>query len=494
MTASPFNITPTPPTSLKLEPGQEGKFSFTVTCLAAPDKSYDVILQPLVVGDDGKTKEVGWLGVDAGPEDGATRPARPEPRRTLRIAGGTTVTVIITASPTAASPRAAHSLKLAIADKDRPNDTYAYSSPVACELVAAPGPAKPAKRFPWWWIAAIAGGVLLLGGGFFVVRKLLHKPSGRPQLGEACAASRPCDEGLLCAPDSATCLLAGGAACKQDALCASGQCDPRNAVCAIPLGGTCNPGDKDLVPCPRLSTCSPATKTCLGNVGAPCKLDPQCDTGRCTGGLCVVNAPAVKPGDPCETTCPAPLQCDATKHCVEQLGRPCTSSNQCITRLCEASLCTEPKPPRNCTADGICGPDQKCLPFQPDINRCGWNPGHICTSDAECTSQWCNHGACSRDDGKCDSPSECPSPYLCITAKQRCLKPLGTACGGDAECDSATCVDNRCSASRCVPTCPPLFRCDTSRPGPLCVRIFHGLRDEALVNRRPAWTLHIKDP
>jgi hypothetical protein len=477
MTTSPFTITPTPPTSLKLQPGQDGKFSFTATCLAAPDKIYEVELQALLVAEDGKGKEVDWLV--AGPQ------------RTLSMAGGKTETVTITARPSATSPRGTNSIKLAIADKDRPNDTYAYSSPVACEVVAAPGPTTPPRKPPWWLIAAIVGGVLLIGGGILVVRKLTSKAPQKPQLGEPCDAANTCDEGLLCAPDVGKCLLVGGAACKQDDLCASAQCETKNGVCAIPLGGTCNPGDKDVVPCLKLSACDPATKTCLGNVGAPCKADAQCETGKCTGGMCTVKAPAVKPGDPCESTsaCPAPLQCDATKHCVEQIGQPCTNNNQCITGLCEGSVCAEPKPPRNCTADGICGPDQKCLPFQTGIKRCGWNPGHTCASDAECTSQWCNRGACSRDDGKCDSPSECPSPYLCITAKQRCLKPLFASCGGDAECDSSFCDGNRCTASPCIPACSSTQRCNNDRLKPACNLIFRLPPGVILTTERPAWTL-----
>src|ERR1700704_877265 len=109
MTASLFTITPTPPTSITLAPGEDGKFSFTITCQAAPDKSYDLILQALVAGADGKTTEVEWLG------------AGPQP--TLSMSGGDTQTVVITAKPTAKTPLGRNTIKLALGDKDRPNDT-----------------------------------------------------------------------------------------------------------------------------------------------------------------------------------------------------------------------------------------------------------------------------------------------------------------------------------------------------------------------------------
>src|SRR5262249_3592755 len=147
----------------------------------------------------------------------------------------------------------------------------------------------------------------------------------------------------------------------------------------------------------------PTKKVCLGSVGAHCTADAQCDTGKCTGNACVTPAPPVKAGDPCDTSCPAPLQCAPSKHCVEQIGQACTRNIECITGLCDGGRCEPAVPPRNCTADGICGDDQKCVQVQPGVKRCAWNPGHTCRANGECTSQWCNGATCSRDDGKCDS-------------------------------------------------------------------------------------------
>src|SRR5262245_50548156 len=116
-------ITPTPPTSIQLRPGQEGRFSFTVTSTAAPDTVRRVIFQALLVGLDGKHGEVDWM--IAGPQ------------RSLNLAGGKTETITITVRPTAASPRGENTIRLAIADRDQPNDEYAYSAPVVCEVLAA---------------------------------------------------------------------------------------------------------------------------------------------------------------------------------------------------------------------------------------------------------------------------------------------------------------------------------------------------------------------
>lgn len=481
MTASLFTITPTPPTSLKLTPGQDGRFSFTVTSLAAPDKTHEVMLQALLVGDDGKGKEADWLV--AGPQ------------RTFTMTGGKTETVAITARPTATTPRREHRVKLVVADRDRPNDVFQDSSPVTCEVTAAPDSKPPPTGRPGWLIPVIiAGAVVLLGGGGLLVWKLTSDKPGLPTVGETCGSdtAHPCDEGLVCMPGVNKCLLASGRDCKpaQADQCASGDCTTTE-ICAIPIGAACSPADKDLVPCRQNTACDPVTKTCLGHVGAACTRGTDCETGECSPDhVCAVKAPAVKAGDPCETSCPSPLQCSlTTKRCVAQLGTVCNNNNQCITGLCEAGVCAAATAGRNCTADGICGADQKCLEVQPGLKRCGWNPGHSCTSNAECTSQWCNAGACSRDDGKCDAPTECPSPYVCIQAKQRCLLPISAVCGGHAQCDSTYCnPSNRCAPPPCNPACSALFHCNNDPAAPKCIRNIL-IPIDITIKQRPPWTI-----
>jgi hypothetical protein len=148
MPGSTFTVTPTPPTVLKLAPGEEGRFSFTVTALAAPDKIHDVTLRALV-DKNGKREEVGWLNV--------------EPQRTLSMPGGTTEVVTIFATPTNKTPPGENRIQLAVADNERPHDNYSYSAPVICDIVplgtTKTEPEKP--RLPRWMIPAIAGAVLL---------------------------------------------------------------------------------------------------------------------------------------------------------------------------------------------------------------------------------------------------------------------------------------------------------------------------------------------
>jgi hypothetical protein len=467
-----FTIEPTPPITLKLEAGQDGTFSFTVTSLAAPDMSEDVILQALVTGPDGKAKEVDWLV--------------PGPQRTLTILGGKTQTVTITARPTPTTPRGEHSIKLAIADKDRPNDTFVYSSPVTCEVTAKPVVTPTPTTFPKWLIPVIAGGVVVLGLGIFLIVKLVGNGGDESTLGKPCDGTpTSCEPNQICAPDVKKCLLPGGATCKASNACASAECVTKLEVCAVPLGMPCDPGNKDVIPCVQQSSCHPTKKQCLGAIGARCTGDAQCESEKCTDGVCAIKAPAVKPGDPCETTCPAPLQCSAAKRCVEQIGRPCSDNLHCITGLCEAGACTEPKVGRVCTTDGICGTDQKCIAIQTNLKRCAWNPGRACSSNADCTSQWCNNGVCSRDDGKCDSQRDCPPPYQCIAAKKQCLLRDGADCGEHGECDSTFCHPrtHRCAPSPCNPPCGALTVCNNDPDAPRCLRI--GIRPIDVIVRPP---------
>jgi hypothetical protein len=147
MPGSLFSVTPTPPTLLKLAPGEEGRFSFTITVLAAPDKMLDVTLRALV-DNNGKREEVGWLSI--------------EPDRTQRMAGGATEVATVIARPTSKSPGGDHRIQLAVYDDERPHDNYTYSAPVVCSIVGTRQEVEPGKpRLPRWLIPAISAAGLL---------------------------------------------------------------------------------------------------------------------------------------------------------------------------------------------------------------------------------------------------------------------------------------------------------------------------------------------
>lgn len=196
---STFAITPTPPTVIKLEPGEDGVFSFTVTSLAAPDRSFKVLLEALLVGPDGKGKEADWLVVG--------------PSRTLTMMGGETYTVTITAKPTHSSPRGESAIKLAVAEEDRPHDAYAYSAPVTCEVVVRMEPPPPRPKLPKWLIPALIAGAVVLAGAGIAIWKLASSGGGcdegasKPCLLASCSGVQRCSGGTWspCAADDPMC-------------------------------------------------------------------------------------------------------------------------------------------------------------------------------------------------------------------------------------------------------------------------------------------------
>jgi hypothetical protein len=484
MPASPFTVTPTPPTSLRLAPGEEGKLSFTVTCLSAPDKTYEVMLQALLSGDDGKGKEVDWLV--AGPQ------------RTLSMAGGKTETVTITARPTATSPRGQNTIKLAIADKDHPNDTFAYSAPVVCDVVVLPGPARPpTKRPPWWLIAAIAGGVLLLGGGSLLAWKLTREEPGKP--GEPCASdpASACEAGLLCAPGTHKCLLAAGAACTQGDLCVSGECDSKHGVCTTTFGLTCNLGDKDPVPCPEHNTCDPTTKTCLGNVGTACKTDAQCETGTC---------------DATTSTCIAPNYAWHTLPFEACDAAACSPGTQSRRVWCERSdgthvedaLCTTARPAQSQSCNNTNGCSWYASDYGACSARCGggtqtrsvycrdgvgahvpsaWCAGTPPTSSASCNTLACTwyaspYGACS---ARCGGGTQTRSVYCRDGAGAQAPNGLcsGAAPTASVSCNTFACVVYVVEPSASIGQCRPFPLCLGSPAFAACPAGYRPTRSES---------------
>lgn len=155
MPGNSFVVTPTPPTVLKLAPGAEGRFSFTITVLDAPDQVRDVTLRAML-DNNGKHEEAAWLSV--------------EPKQTLSLPGGSTEVATIVVRPTIKSPLGEHRIQLAVYDDERPHDNYTYSAPVICEIASASTskPTTASRSLPRWLIPAIAAAALLGIGGIAI--------------------------------------------------------------------------------------------------------------------------------------------------------------------------------------------------------------------------------------------------------------------------------------------------------------------------------------
>lgn len=130
----------------------------------------------------------------------------------------------------------------------------------------------------------------------------------RAARGQACSTTTfgSCADGLTCDPVTGTCAdpRPVGAPCAPrllrstsfpDWACAAGAiCDDFTHVCTAPspTGAPCRPGGKatkDM--CHASDHCDPAALRCVPSaaLGATCVGDDACESGRCSGGRCVLN-------------------------------------------------------------------------------------------------------------------------------------------------------------------------------------------------------------
>jgi hypothetical protein len=113
----------------------------------------------------------------------------------------------------------------------------------------------------------------------------------------------------------------------------------------------------------------------------------------------------------------------------------------------------------NCGPGDTCPERQKCTTLM-GTRACLLAPGERCTGDGQCSSLFCNAGRCSRDDGQCESNSDCRPPSQCHT-NNLCLLPNGEECRENGVCMSGFCQNGQCQTAPkvCSPPCPPGFLC-----------------------------------
>jgi hypothetical protein len=409
MSGFPYAIATTPPGALKLTAGEKATFSFTLTSLAGPDRAHELVLVPLWIGPDRKGIEVDWLA--AGPADG------------LRMAGGETATVTITARPSATSPLGEQTLKLRVARKDDPNELYVDSPPVICEVLAPPlTPPVPVRRR--WWIPAIIAGAVVLAGAGAAWAWLERDP---PPPGEIAIGS-------ACDPDDKTVRCAEG-----------GLCDPASKTCVREATG-CKPGTQQ---CTQdgagINTCDDAGAW----NAAPCPAStPQCRDGKCQ---CVSNL-----DHPCGD-CDGKIQCDGScsKPNPDKLGQSC---GDCGGKIQCNGLCDKPNPDKLGQSCGDCGGKIQCngLCDKP-------NPDKLGQSCSDCGGKIQCNGLCDKPnpDNLNQQCGQCRGVFRCDGS---CSVPTPAdwdkPCG---ECDGRRRCDGSCSIT--TPLCQPGFVPDATARG-----------------------------
>jgi len=264
-----------------------------------------------------------------------------------------------------------------------------------------------------------------------------------------------CAPGFVCLDQSCgegACVLgnlgvtANGRECADSAQCASGLC--AGGTCASP----CDPGNDQ---CAGKGVCQEIDEGCGACEGGPEDLpngSPCTDGGVCASGIC---GGMDDEEHYCTNRCASQEEClDAGYRCEGgycylegdgTLGTPCIEDTECVSGVCSnQGFCTQPcdDEAHGCpegftcriTSDGdYCVPLEGQLPF-----------GQDCTDDADCLSEACRDGQCSRPctDGP---PSPCPPGHECIeeedallcepTASYDLFEPGGCGCrvpGGEA--------------------------------------------------------------
>jgi hypothetical protein len=200
---------------------------------------------------------------------------------------------------------------------------------------------------------------------------------------------------------------ADGGGCLNDKDCLSCRCSL--------LGGV---GNNDLAQCvARL----PNGSVCIGN--------GQCESGRCSLGLCKPKAPN---------------------------GGDCLNDNDCELGNCSGLLCRPSPSDFNCGDDGasrcVCTSDEQCLSDRCSLGTCRdrLSNGENCLNDNDCKSDRCSLGECKAklpNGESCLNDSDCRSDtcagFVCTDEDNR---PNGQFCTLDSQCAS-----KRCSGFECRP-------------------------------------------
>ncbi len=298
-------------------------------------------------------------------------------------------------------------------------------------------------------------------------------PDGGPQcvaLGAGCAASNvSCCEGVCSGdgfcriPGDTTCAGAGqdcnssgdccaGRTCGTDLKCSAAQCKQVGASCTD--GNQCctltcagNGQCAELTASPTLPGGS--TAACLGGatkvIGQSCGADSECCSNNCQGGMCVRSYFCQATGDICTASddcCSG--RCSSTDgtpgRCFQSTGgrgldgNPCTTGNDCATRICTdlglgAKVCT---PATGCSVtDNACATNDEC---------CGGMPPY---SDVSCVDFRCNNGT------SCNEPGTvCKEAKLPDGGTVQVNAPPSNTCCEDVN-NGATCKLDTAGIPRC---------------------------------------------
>lgn len=202
-----------------------------------------------------------------------------------------------------------------------------------------------------------------------------------------------------------------GAACRVDDQCLSGRC--LGGTCQCDQDGDCPTGERCFKPAVGANFCSATDRA----IGANCTRDEQCRSSHCEGGQCVCRHDGDCPaGQVCRTPITGQNRCEAGDDGNLALGAACQRNAQCKSGQCEGDQCV-------CRSDSDCPAGQSCFTPVGAQNYCESTTlglGATCRRDSQCRSDKCEGGECvCRKDSDCPSGQKCKTP---VFGQNRCEK------------------------------------------------------------------------
>lgn len=273
----------------------------------------------------------------------------------------------------------------------------------------------------------------------------------------ACQDVNQCIAGMFCDAPTNSCkpFATGGMACQDAAACQSNFCVD-GVCCNTQCGGLCQRCDLNN----KKGLCSPV----------PNKQDPD---NECNGGDA----------------------CDGAGQCRKPDGAGCAMDADCLSNVCEDSICCNVSCPGACKRCDIGGSNGTCTNVAKDMEppmcvspkacdgngNCETKTGQPCGADAECMSGSCQDGVCCNNNcpgacARCDlmgtmgictnvpsnvQVSGCNATEAC-DGNNNCELVNGQACTQNSQCVSGYCVDEDlatagtqgvCCDSACAGTC-----------------------------------------
>lgn len=262
----------------------------------------------------------------------------------------------------------------------------------------------------------------VLGGGCSVIVSA-EVPTFRCEA----TGAETCPSGLTCDPSTNTCVTAGPDTSGEASV--DGDDDDRDAQVKDAGRDT----GKD-------------APTPLGELGAPCSQDVNCESKLC--GTVAMLTGAITSVQICTKTCCTSVDCGDARFVCYGAG---TGGNYCVeaAKLKRARTGTKP-------AGAACSTDAECR-----SGDCR-SPGNRC-SDTCCGAGDCGGGTvCSLPDDSGDNPDS----FVCTT-KPADTDGVGTPCTDSSDCETNVCVGSGASRT-CRSSCSGNASCQTAFPNGFC--------------------------